>query len=208
MEFLEVKMISVVKTRPSHHRQRGFTLLEMMVTLGLITLLISFVFVSFNPDSNSDKMKETSIQLEALAARGHTLAMLHQKPFWLRFERNRVVLEGAELTSVDTSGSDGDFGESLDGDSEAGAREAAPVVSYDSFDFPEGMEVYVRRWGAPPQAWFHQEKKEDPVIFWNFEEGGLCEPVSVKLEIDESWTELEMDPLTARIADETSEIYD
>ena len=188
-------------------RQRGFTLLEMMVVLGLIVLLLSFVFVAYKPDSDAEKMKRAVVQMEALSARGHTMAMLHQKPFWLRFERNKVILQGAELTEVDTSGFSDEFGSSA-GDGVGANPVESRIVSYDSFEFPEGMDVFVRRWGAAQQAWFHQEKPEDPVIFWNFEQGGLCEPLSLRMEIDKSWTELEMDPLTARVADETSEIYD
>ncbi|MGJ8724364.1 MAG: pilus assembly FimT family protein [Roseibacillus sp.] len=201
-------MILSSSTSLSRERQRGFTLLEMMVTLGLIVLLLTFVFLAYRPDSNSEKMKKAVVQLEALSARGHTMAMLHQKPFWLRFERNRVLLQGAELTSVDTSGLDDEFGSTFVEEEEEANQVQSLIVDYDSFEFPEGLELFVRRWGAAPQAWFHQEKPEDPVIFWNFEQGGLCEPVSFRMEIEKSWTELEMDPLTARVADEASEIYD
>ncbi|MFD2304394.1 pilus assembly FimT family protein [Roseibacillus ishigakijimensis] len=186
----------------------GFTLLEMMVTLSLVALLISFVFMAYKPDSPAERMKRAVVELEALSARGHTMAVLHQKPFWLRFERNKVILQGAELTEVDTSAPSEEFGASYEEELAAATEVQELTVDYDSFEFPAGMEVFVRRWGAPFQAWFHQEKPEDPAIFWNFEQSGLCEPISLRLEIGESWTELEMDPLTARVADESSEIYD
>lgn len=192
----------------SFSRQGGFTLLEMMVTLSLVALMVSFVFMQYKPDSPSERMKKASVSLEALSARGHTMAILHQKPFWLRFERNQVILQGAELTSVDTSGPSEELGASFAEENAEANQVQSLIVDYDSYTFPEGLEVFVRRWGAAQQAWFHQEKPEDPVIFWNFEQSGLCEPISLRLEIDKSWTELEMDPLTARVADEFSEIYD
>lgn len=201
-------MISAVKISDARSRRGGFTLLEMMITLSLVTLLFTFVFVAYKPDSNSEKMRKATVELEALSARGHTMAMLHQKPFWLRFERNRVLLQGAELTQVDTSAPSDEFGASFEEEFEDANEVQSLIVDYDTFEFPEGMEVYVRRWGAAEQAWFHQKKPEDPVIFWNFAEGGLCEPISIKMEIENSWTELEMDPLTARVAEEFSEIYD
>ena len=178
-----------------------------MVTLGLMGLIFGLVIVSYNPDSNADKMKKATIELEALSARAHTMAMLHQQPFWLRFERNRVILQGGDLSVVNTSseeGLDAIDEEELTEDGE----ERVPIVDFDSFEFPEGMEVFVRRWGAPENKWLHQEKKTDPVIFWNFAENGLCEPLSLRFEIEESWVVLEMDPLTALVSDETSEIYD
>ena len=177
-----------------------------MVALVIIGLMFGLVFTYFNPDSDSDKMKKATVKLEALSARGHSMAMLHQKPFWLRFERNRVILQGAELASVDTSG--GGFGDGAEGGRGDDGERRSNIVSYETFDFPEGIDVFVRRWGAAQNEWFHQENKEDPVIFWNFTENGLCEPISLRLEIEKSWIELEMDPLTALVSDETSELYD
>ena len=200
--------ISATRTRPLPFSQRGFTLLEVMVTLSLFALLFAMVFVNFNPDNDADKMKKAQVQLEGLAARGHTMAMLHQKPFWLRFERNKVILQGAELTKVDTTAASDEFGASFTEEEEESDEVRSLILDYDEISLPEGMEVYVRRWGAAENEWFHQEKKEDPVIFWNFSENGLCEPVSLKLEIEKSWMILEMDPLTALVSDQTSEIYD
>lgn len=184
----------------------GFTLLEMMFTLSLIAILVGVSVVSYKPDSPAKQMQKATVQIEALSARGHTMAMLHQKPFWLRFERGRVVLEGAELESVDTRSDEEQL--AMDDSGEPIAEEISRTVEYDEFLFTEGMEVFVRRWGAAEMAWFHQEKEEDPVIFWNYESSGLCEPISLRIEIGENWTELEMDPLTGRVSDETSEIYD
>ena len=150
---------------PSRGRQRGFTLLEMMVVLGLITLMFSFVFVVYKPDSDSEKMKRAVVELEALSARGHTMAMLHQKPFWLRFERNRVLLQGAELTSVDTSAVSDEFGSSFADEEMEANQVPSLIVDYDSFEFPEGMEVFVRRWGGAPLGVVSSGKKGGPGDF-------------------------------------------
>ncbi len=197
-------MILAVRTKSSSLRG-GFTLLEMMITIGLIALLAGAAFVSYKPDSPSERMKKASIEIEAFGARGHTMSILHQKPFWLRFERHRVVLQGAELERVNTAEVE------LERDHDAlplNEEEASLIIDYDTYEFPEEVEVFVRRWGAKESEWFHQEKKEDPVIFWNFEQTGLCEPISIRFEIGKSWVEIDMDPLTARISDERSEVYD
>ena len=191
-------MISVVRTKSSQS-QCGFTLLEMIVVLGLIALLLTFVFVAYNPDSDADKMKKATVELEALSARGHTMAVLHQRPFWLRFERDQVILQGSELPSASRRNSDEDTEDD---------EEQSFIVDHETYRFPAGMKVLVRRWGAAQDDWFFQERPEDPVIFWNFNENGICEPLSLRMEIEESWVVLEMDPLTALVGDETSEIYD
>lgn len=199
-------MTSVAKISP-RRTPAGFTLLEIMFTISLIAILVSVSIVAYKPDSPAKRMRTATIKIEAMAARGHTMAKLHQKPFWLRFERGQVVLEGAALDEVDRS-----VGLQVDGEEDFGDdlldEEPIQRVEYDSFPFPEGMEVYLRRWGADEIAWFHQKAPDDPVLFWNFGPNGLCEPVAIKFEIEKSWAILEMDPMTARVADETSEIYD
>lgn len=201
-------MTLAVKIRSREGRLGGFTLLEMMFTLSLIAILVGVSVVSYKPDSPAKQMQQATVKIEALSARGHTMALLHQKPFWLRFERNRVVLEGAEVEAVDTRSDEEQFASDDPRESEEEEQEISHAVEYDEFIFSEGMEVFVRRWGAAEMAWFHQEKEEDPVIFWNYESSGLCEPISIRFEIGENWTQLEMDPLTGRVSEETSEIYD
>jgi len=199
-------MISAVKIRSPRSRAGGFTLLEIMFTISLIAILVGVSVVSYRPDSPAKQMKKAVVQIEALSARAHTMGVLHQKPFWLRFEQDRVVLEGAQIESISTSvpGADS-FSEEL---TRPFDDEASRTVEYDEFRFSAGMDVLIRRWGDAHNAWFHQQKPEDPVIYWRFGSSGLCEPLSIRLEIGESWTELEMDPLTARVADESSEVYD
>lgn len=198
-------MILEAKIRVSTVRA-GFTLLEIMFTISLIAILVTVSIVAYKPDSAAKKMRRSTIKMEAMAARGHTMAKLHQKPFWLRLERDRVVLEGAALEEPTVG-----VGLAVEVDEfeeEQPDVDATELVEYDSYTFPEGMEVYLRRWGANEVAWFHQEKESDPILYWSFGPNGLCEPISIKFEIDKSWAILEMDPLTARVADETSEIYD
>lgn len=208
MVNLTPKMILAVKTSLGRRKlpQAGFSLLEIIFVIGLIGILVSLSVVVYNPDSKSERIKRAAVKMEAMAARGHTMAKLHQQPFWLRFERNRVVLQGAAIEEASPALESADFDSTAEpaGDERGGTS----PVTFDSFTFPEDVEVFLRRWGAPEVAWFHQEKKEEPALFWNFGPNGLCEPISIRFEIDNSWAVLEMDPLTGRVSEETSEIYD
>ena len=68
-------------------------------------------------------------------------------------------------------------------------------VVYD--EFQSDVLISLRRWAAPVDAWVIPE--EDLTVTWNFQSTGLCEPVGIRLESGESWIEMHMHPLTARV---------
>ncbi|MEM9283695.1 MAG: type II secretion system protein [Verrucomicrobiota bacterium] len=196
---------SAVKIRNFKRQFSGFTLLEIIFALSLIGLMVTIAFVSYKPDGANQKMTKAAVELESLSARGHTMAVLHQKPFWLEFRQDRVVLRGAELTTVRTSPIEFE----RDGDLfEEDVVQTSRAIDYEAYVYPEDLTLFVRRWGAGLNEWFRQEKDEDAPFIWRFESTGLCEPISLRMVVEESWIELEMDPLTGRVMDEQSEIYD
>lgn len=178
-----------------------------MFAIGLIGLLLTMVFVSFKPDGAGPVLQEATVELEALAARGHAMSVLHQKPFWLSFEADRVVLRGATLESVglNTLEEEQWLEEQMEGEI---LMTPSNIEEYGEYRPPNDLKLFVRRWGAKVTAWYYPEDSKAPVITWPFESTGLCEPISIRLERDESWTEIDMDPLTGRINEERSEIYD
>lgn len=209
-------MISAVRTDSSLSvggDRKGFSLIEIMVVLGLIGLLIGIGAIAFTPDGPNEKFDKSSSKLEGLAARGHTMARLHQQPFWLKFENGRVSLQGAPLREASQiNGLDHEDGRLERGpDLSRGGRserdvEEQQVQTFDTYEYPEDVKLFVRRWGADLSAWLRQERLEDEPIYWRFDQNGLCEPLSLRLELEESWMELEMNPLTAMVSDKTSEV--
>ena len=188
--------------------QAGFTLLEIMFAIGLIALMVTVAFVSYKPDSAGLAMQKASVELESLAARGHTMAVLHQKPFWLRFDGRKVILEGAELEQVEVP-LEGFYDEEENLEFQrVRIEDVKRTVEYETYEPEERLKIFVRRWGAQELDWFRKEKEEQADIYWEFESTGLCEPISIRFEIEDSWMELGMDPLTGRIQEELSEIYD
>ena len=57
------------------------------------------------------------------------------------------------------------------------------------------MKVSVKRWNS--SEWLATGK--DTVHVWRFDPNGLCEPVSVRLAVEQSWSEDTYHPLTATI---------
>ncbi len=102
------------------HRPGGFTLLEVILAVSIILMVIGLGLVYRFNSQEKELLIKTSIKIEAMASRGHAMSVLHQKPFWLRIEHDKVVLAGADvrrqdLVSVDTPAGlteDGEFSES------------------------------------------------------------------------------------------------
>jgi hypothetical protein len=64
-----------------------------------------------------------------------------------------------------------------------------------------GLDVSIRRWNS--DEWLGTAK--NAVHVWRFDPDGLCEPVSIRLTLDKSWSEDTYHPLTATIRESQSE---
>lgn len=186
-------------TKGQRHGVGGFSLVELVIALILVALVVSIGAISFKGSETERIMNETAIQIESMSSRGHAMSVLHQKPFWLRFEENRIVLVGAALEQPQQVARDEN--EALwpgEEEEEAAVRE----VVYD--EYTTSAEISLRRWGAAEDGWI--TPKKDEFLFWQFQSTGLCEPVSIRLILDESWIILHMHPLTGRVEEEESSI--
>ena len=65
----------------------------------------------------------------------------------------------------------------------------------EEFRIKDGMSLFVRRWDS--KQWLDTVKED--VHIWRFDPEGLCEPLSVKLALDQSWSADTYEPLTAAI---------
>jgi hypothetical protein len=172
------------------------TLLEVVIAMSLIVILLGLGVVKFAAGSDERDLRKAVSRIEAMSSRGHAMSILHQKPFWLRFEEGQVILAGADVRAEPAS--DEVLGAPLDWDEEDEPEE----VVYDTFQTP--VAVGLRRWGAKEDAWTFPE--EEKVVTWSYQSSGLCEPVSLRVELGESWVVMHMHPLTARIEEEEMEI--
>ena len=185
-------------SRPQSGLHGGLTLLETILAMMVILLVIG-VGVSFQIGSGTDEiLRKASIRIEAMSSRGHAMSVLHQKPFWIRVEHDKVILAGADVRSrgpedptvVAGLTEDEDFSESNE-------------EIYDTLDSGETV-VALRRWGTQDDAWIEPEEGES--IIWQFQSTGLCEPVSIRVATEDSYIIMHMNPLTARIDEEQSVI--
>lgn len=180
----------------------GFTLLEIVISLSIVALLMggSIAFLVIN--RAEARLRRTSGSVEGLAKRARTIAVLRQTPYALEFHNGRVRLSPLVEAGIEDPedlpqlSADDDWPEE-----EGGAdRPLAPVR--DEIVFDEEMVVGVRRWGSDDWVVFDNERNR---MTWRFDPNGLCEPISVRFEVDdgESWLEQQYHPLTASVRDYT-----
>jgi len=179
-----------------HNSRQGMTLLEVVIAISLMALLMGLGVVKFANGADERKIRAAVTRIEGMSSRGHAMAILHQKPFWLRLENGKVVLAGADMSAQGQS--DDDYKPDLMWEEDGQSNE----VIYDTFD--TDVLVALRRWGAKEDAW--TPAVETVPVIWEFQSSGLCEPVAFRLELGESWVTMTMHPLTARIEEEEMEI--
>ena len=187
---------SSIKANLQSRQPAGMTLLEVVVAMSLLILLMGLGAISYASGHDERVLREATSSVEAMASRGHAMSVLHQKPFWVEIEAGRVRLVGADTYAP--AGEDSEASEwSLFGE-----EEKSNVTVYE--DFATDVQISIRRWGTPDEAWIYPE--DGAVLTWHFQSTGLCEPLAIKFENDDDWVVLHMHPLTARAVDEDSHI--
>ncbi len=165
----------------------------MMIALVLIGVLVGIGAVSYASGEDERVLRKAASQIEAMSSRGHAMSVLHQKPFWLRFEENRLFLAGADVQKK-LEHDEFNRPEEWRLEEEEETRE----VIYE--EFAPGAEISVRRWGAGANDWVRP--REDEFLVWQFQSSGLCEPLSIRIVKERNWIVLHMHPLTARVEEE------
>jgi prepilin-type N-terminal cleavage/methylation domain-containing protein len=178
---------------------RGFTLLEMVIVLLLVGLALGGAMTLFISTSSERQLKSAAGDLELLAKRARTVAMVQQTPYAITFFE-----QSARLSPLVEAGyTDDQLKERQEFEADAlrgggPAPKFSPVretLSLDSF------ELSVRRWGS--NNWVPM-LRNDPQV-WRFDPNGICEPMGVRIDFKDGWMEMEFHPLSASVRDRSME---
>lgn len=174
---------------------RGFTLLEIVIVLVVASVIIGGAVGAMVFSSDERALRNASGEIELLAKRARTTAILLQTPYALEFRENQVsLLPLAEAGMIQRR--------TLSG-RRVGGEETKPASQAERWQYPieNGIQLQIRRWND--SEWLGAEG--DSCIVWRFDPSGLCEPLSVRLAINDSWIEDTYHPLTASIRDSQME---
>ncbi len=178
------QMISAVRTIK---RGRGFTLIEIVLVLAIASVVMGGAVGMMIYSSDERTLRDASGEIELLAKRARVTSILHQTPYALEFREGVVrLLPFAEAGRDETRTSRSRTEPEPELGSAAESRQ---------FVLESGLNVFIRRWNS--DAWLSTAKTT--VHVWRFDPDGLCEPITVRLTLDESWSEDTYHPLNATI---------
>jgi prepilin-type N-terminal cleavage/methylation domain-containing protein len=186
MGWKTLQMTSAAKTSS---RLRGFTLLEIVIVLAITSVVIGGAVGLMVYSSDERVLRNASGEIELLAKRARATAILLQTPYALEFREGVVKLMPLAEAGRDEKRTVS--GRRIGGE---------PVVQANSgerweYQLEGGMQVSIRRWNS--NDWLATRK--NTVHVWRFDPDGLCEPLSVRLALEQSWSEDIYHPLTATI---------
>ncbi|MEI6676723.1 MAG: prepilin-type N-terminal cleavage/methylation domain-containing protein [Verrucomicrobiota bacterium] len=173
----------------------GFTLIEIIMVLAIASILMGGAVAVMVFSSDERALRASSGEIELLAKRARTIAILQQTPYALEFR-----LDSVRLLPLAEAGQDEKktaLGHTIGG---ARVEMKAPGASgpvHARYNVDPQQVVFVRRWNT--QEWLPMSERI--VHVWRFDPDGLCEPLSVRVTHGTNLIENTYHPLTATIRD-------
>lgn len=164
--------------------RRGFTLIEIVMVLAIAAIVMGGAVGLMVSSSDERVLRNLSGEIELLAKRARTIAILNQTPYALEFREGVVRLLPLAQAAMDLKKGELEM-------------ETASSDSSRQVNLENGVEISIRRWNS--DQWFSTAKKS--VHVWRFDPDGLCEPITIRITLDKSWSEDTYHPLTATISD-------
>lgn len=169
---------------------RGFSLLEIVMVLVIGALMIGGAMAYMVFSSDERHLRNASGDIEILAKRARTVAMLQQTTYALVISADGVhMMPLAEAVQPVQKG----VGKKDDKNVVAENLRFTPIHA--DWTPEENDRLFVKRWAS--DSWLPVDDRGTQV--WRFEPDGICEPVSLRLQSGKSSIETEYHPLTAAV---------
>jgi prepilin-type N-terminal cleavage/methylation domain-containing protein len=166
---------------------RGFTLLEIVIVLLIIAVITGGSIAALTLNSSEHKLRKASNEIELLAKKARTAAILNQTPYAIEFHPGFVrLLPYSKISEIERTTA---LGRSIGGEADGSARQE---ISIDA-----DITLGVRRWNTTEFI----SPNASMVPVWRFDPEGLSEPLTVRLTVGDSYAQDTYHPLTATIAD-------
>jgi prepilin-type N-terminal cleavage/methylation domain-containing protein len=168
-----------------NRRSSGFTLLEIVIVLAISAIVLAGAAGLMIFSSDERGLRDISGQIELLAKRARTTAIVRQTSYALEFREGIVrMLPLAVAGQREAKGADLEsLSKNVDEDLQVRLK--------------ANMSLSIRRWNS--SSWIKIEKNTGQI--WRFDPDGLCEPITIRLTYNKSYEEDTYHPLTATIRD-------
>ncbi len=171
---------------------RGFTLIEIVVVLIIIGLIAAGSVTAVVLTSSERALRSQSSEIELLAKKARAAAILHQKPYAIEFRANSINLRPLSQTRENERTTA--LGNEIGGRS---SNQPVRANLIETLKIDPDITLTFRHWNT--QSFITPTEKSFPI--WRFDPDGLCEPITVRLDLNNSYAQDTYHPLTASIAD-------
>lgn len=182
---------------PKSDAARGFTLIEIIIVLVIIAVITGGSIAAMLMNSSERVLTGTSSEIELLAKKARTAAILNQTPYAIEFHAGYIrMLPFSEVSEIDRTTALGNpIGGGATG--QEGRRSVRQEIRID----PD-IALSVRRWNTSDFL----IPSDSAVPVWRFDPDGLSEPLTVRLTLGNNYAQDTYHPLTATIADSELEV--
>jgi len=154
-------------------QSRGFSLLEIVITLSIIVLFMTSAASLITKRSNPE-LEEFTVQFTQLARNTKTLASKSDQSLYLLFTPSKIQ--------------------------QSYSKRGEDATPYGSVKVPEGLSVFLKQKRTPAiknSKWKRVTNENKHEEYWLFSRSGVCEPIEIKFVMGDSERQFEYDPLSA-----------
>lgn len=169
----------------------GFTLLELVIVLGVIAILVTWMTLSVGTVETEEKLRYAAGDITALTKRARSIAVQQQRPYKLTISKKSIAISPLNNLSEDEIFKN-----------QEGSENQRFQAVIDSEETDADVIYEIRRWRS--EEWITIEDGKEEVIV--LDPLGLVEPIAIRCTVGKSWLMQEFHPLTAGVRDEEMSI--